>query len=149
MGQQARLHYLQIIKFIDAYLVFPFKMDSFKRQQKGKQAELDACRFLQANGLRLLQQNFNCHYGEIDLIMQDQDDIVFVEVRYRCRTDYGNALESVNNRKINKLIKTAKHFLQMKTWLYKINSRFDVIAIHPVAGKMQLEWIKNAFLVDL
>jgi putative endonuclease len=120
-------------------------MDTFNKQQIGQAAERQACTFLQEKGLRLLIKNYSCPYGEIDLIMQDQDDIVFVEVRSRKRTDYGNALESVNNNKRKKLIKTATHFLQMKQWLHKINSRFDIIAIHPIAGKMQLEWVKNAF----
>ncbi|SRR5579883_1977361 len=120
-------------------------MDSFNRQEKGGQAEEEACKFLQAHGLRLLLRNYRCYHGEIDLIMQDQEHIVFVEVRSRQRTDYGNALESITPTKINKVIKAAKHFLQIKNWLYRVNSRFDVIAIHPVAGKMQIDWIKNAF----
>ncbi|TAK78444.1 MAG: YraN family protein [Gammaproteobacteria bacterium] len=120
-------------------------MDSCNRLEKGHHAEDQACQFLQAKGFRLLQRNYRCYHGEIDLIMQDQEHIVFVEVRSRQRTDYGNAVESITKSKINKLIKTAKHFLQIRKWLYRVNSRFDVIAIHPVEGKMQLEWIKNAF----
>lgn len=124
-------------------------MDSFNKQQKGKEAEQTACQFLQGRGLHLLQQNFHCYYGEIDLIMQDQEDIVFVEVRSRGRRDYGNAAESINKRKQNRLIKTATHFLQMKNWLDKKNSRFDVIAIHIVEQtKLQVEWIKNAFWLE-
>jgi putative endonuclease len=123
-------------------------MDTFDRQKQGKQAELNACEYLQAKGLRLLAQNYHCNHGEIDLIMQDQDDIVFIEVRSRNRVDYGNALESIKKNKINKLIKTATHFLQMKKWLYRVNSRFDIVVIHPIAGRLQLEWIKNAFTVD-
>lgn len=119
--------------------------DSFNRQQIGKKAEEAACTFLQTKGLRLFEKNFHCYHGEIDLIMQDKEDIVFIEVRSRGRTDYGNALESVNKTKTKKLLKTAAHFLQMKKWLYKVNSRFDIVAIHLVAGKMQVEWIKHAF----
>ena len=77
--------------------------------------------------------------------MQDRDHIVFVEVRLRSRTDYGNALESIGRSKINKLLKTATLFLQKNGWLNKVNSRFDVVVIHPVAGKLQLEWLKNVF----
>ena len=120
-------------------------MNVFNRQQIGQNAEQEACKFLQAKGFRLLLQNYRCYHGEIDLIMQDQDDIVFVEVRSRHRLDYGNAFESINHSKMKKIIKTAMHFLQMKKWLDQVNSRFDVVAIHPVAGEMQLEWIKNAF----
>jgi putative endonuclease len=123
-------------------------MNTLNRQQIGIHAEQDACKFLQRKGFRLLEQNYSWYGGEIDLIMQDQEDIVFVEVRRRQHIHYGNALESIDRKKMHKLLKTATHFLQAKKWLHKRNSRFDVIAIHPVAGKMQLEWIKNAFTVD-
>ncbi|MBV9576096.1 MAG: YraN family protein [Gammaproteobacteria bacterium] len=123
-------------------------MASFNSSQKGEVAEREACQFLQTKGLRLLTQNYRCYFGEIDLIMQDQDDIVFIEVRSRRRIDYGNALESINKTKRAKLIKTAIHFLQCTNQLHKTNSRFDVIAIHPIHGKMQLEWIRNAFSVE-
>lgn len=124
-------------------------MTIYKQQDIGRCAEREACDYLQAQGLRLVEQNYTCYHGEIDLIMQDQEDIVFVEVRRRGRVDYGNAIESITKTKMNKLIKTAKHFLQAKKWLDKVSSRFDVIAIHPIQGKMQLEWIKNAFWVDI
>ena len=123
-------------------------MGLYKRHEVGKEAELKACQFLQAKGLALLKQNYHCRYGEIDLIMQDRDDIVFVEVRSRSCTNFGSALESINNHKIKKLIKAALHFLQMKKWLYRFNSRFDVIAIQLIPNNMQLEWFKNAFLID-
>src|SRR5580700_1818748 len=120
-------------------------MDSYNTQQLGELAEQKASIYLQAQGFRLLEQNYHCRYGEIDLIMRDQDDIVFIEVRSRSRSDYGNAAETVNHNKQKKLIKAATLFLQKKEWLYKVNSRFDVVAIQLVAGKWQLEWIKNAF----
>jgi len=118
------------------------------KQQIGKEAENNACHFLQKKGLQLLMQNYRCYYGEIDLIMMDKGDVVFVEVRKRKCIDYGNAFETVNHSKRKKLIKTAMHFLQMKKWMHKVNSRFDIIAIHPVENIMQIEWIKNAFLVE-
>lgn len=123
-------------------------MVACNRQQLGQQAEQAACRFLESKGMRLLLQNYHCRFGEIDLIMQDQDDIVFVEVRSRSRVDYGSAGESITNSKIKKLGKTAVHFLQKKNWLYKFASRFDVIAIHTMDNDMQIEWIKNAFSVE-
>ena len=90
-------------------------------------------------------RNYRCYFGEIDLIMQDQDDIVFVEVRSRRRIDFGTALESINKSKIQKLIKTGIHFLQMRNYLNKINSRFDIITIEQNKGETELSWIKNAF----
>ena len=116
------------------------------RQTKGRTAEDEARHYLQSQGLTLLMQNFRSNHGEIDLIMQDNHDIVFVEVRSRGRTDYGNALESITPTKINKIIHTAKYFLSLNEWTHTISSRFDVIAIHPIDGKTTLEWFKNAFM---
>lgn len=121
----------------------------YNRQTIGQQAENAACAYLTKQGLSLVTRNYRCYHGEIDLIMRDQDDIVFVEVRSRRRTDFGTALESINQAKIIKLTKAASHFLQAKKWHNKVSSRFDVIAIHPIAGHMQLEWIKNAFSVEI
>lgn len=118
------------------------------KQALGQTAEQQACDFLVAQGLRLVMKNYRCYHGEIDLIMQDKADFVFVEVRSRRRTDYGNAVESINKPKQRRLMRAALHFLQMKKCLYKVTSRFDIIAIHPIAGKMQLEWIKHAFSAD-
>ncbi len=122
--------------------------DNINRQQIGKDAEHYACEYLQTKGLGLIIRNYHCYHGEIDLIMQDKDDIVFVEVRSRSRSDYGSALESINKSKQKKLIKTAIHFLQCKKWLHRVNSRFDVIAIQLNNGSRQLDWIKNAFSVE-
>src|SRR5262249_38808465 len=113
----------------------------------GKNAEQKAKSFLQTQGLILIEQNYRSHHGEIDLIMRDKDDIVFIEVRCRSRTDYGNPSESVTISKQMKIIKTAAHFLQKKGWLYKVNSRFDVVALVLAASEWKLDWIKNAFLV--
>jgi len=111
----------------------------------GKRAEHLACQFLQEKGLKFLQQNYRCHHGEIDLIMQDREDIVFVEVRSRNHMEYGSALESISQSKIKKLIRTATHYLQRTNCLYKVTSRFDIIAIDLINGALHPEWIKNAF----
>ncbi len=121
-------------------------MQQTHKQQLGRSAEETACKLLQTNGLTLLEKNFRCKMGEIDLIMQDGDHIVFVEVRSRSRTDYGKADESINRIKKNKIIKTATYYLQYKRWLNSKHGRFDVVAIHFVRGSMTLDWYKSAFL---
>lgn len=110
----------------------------------GQKAEVSACQFLQTKGLRLLERNYNCIFGELDLIMRDKDDIVFVEVRKRDNADFATALESISPPKRKKIIKSAAHFLQKMNWYDKVPCRFDVIAIH----LDQIEWIKNAFYVE-
>jgi len=120
-------------------------MDKLHSKQRiGQKAEDQACVYLQRQGLRLLQKNYRSYHGEIDLIMQDRHDVVFVEVRSRNRIDYGNALESINKNKRRKIIKTALRFLQEKHLLDKVNCRFDVIAM----GSGNLTWIKNAFSLE-
>ena len=123
-------------------------MNKTKHLQFGQWAEKFACEFLKQKGLVLLQQNYRSCYGEIDLIMRDRTVIVFVEVRSRSRKDFGLAVQSINPHKVMKLIKTATHFLQVKKWMDTIQSRFDIVAIQSATGKIELEWIKNAFTTD-
>lgn len=122
--------------------------DALSTRTIGQQAEQYASDYLQARGLRLLAKNYRCRYGEIDLIMQDSHDIVFVEVRSRRNTNYGTAAESINMTKQKKIIVTAINYLKQQGWLDKMNSRFDIIGIHPTAQAHSLEWIKDAFSAD-
>lgn len=80
--------------------------------QSGKDAELQALKYLQHQGLRLLAQNWLCKRGELDLVMLDGDTVVFVEVRYRKHAQWGGALASIDGRKRQKLILAAQFFLQ-------------------------------------
>ena len=67
-------------------------------------AEQAACQFFTSKkGFRLLVKNYHCYHGEIDLIMKDQEEIVFIEVRSLSRTDFGFAKETINNHKQVKL----------------------------------------------
>lgn len=124
------------------------KQAQVSKKQIGLLAEQAACRYLQSQGLRLINRNFQCFHGEIDLIMDDKQQIVFVEVRHRGRRDYGTALESVDQYKMRKLVKTATLYLQKHKLLYKVSSRFDVVSMHGTLAKPEIEWIKNAFTVD-
>lgn len=111
----------------------------------GKQAEDLACEYLHRQGLRLLQRNYTTRYGEIDLVMRDHDTTVFVEVRYRSRDDYVDALNSIDTYKQRKLIRTAQHYLQRQKSNPLHAARFDVIAISAQGTEAQIHWVKNAF----
>lgn len=111
----------------------------------GDRAENDALDFLTQKGLHLLEKNYSCYCGEIDLIMQDTEHIVFVEVRFRTRSAYGSAADSITPQKIKKLIRTATIYLQHKKCLHKVNSRFDVVAIDFTTSAKNISWYKNAF----
>jgi len=114
----------------------------------GKQAENLACQYLQKNGLQLELANYRCKQGEIDLIMQDNDQLVFVEVRYRKNNHFGTGADTVDNRKQHKLILAANHYLSVTN---KHNSacRFDVISISGRIDFKNINWITNAFICKI
>jgi putative endonuclease len=108
----------------------------------GAHAEKLAAQFLQQQGLILLQTNYHCRFGEIDLILKDGDTHVFVEVRLRSSAAFGGAAASIDTRKQAKLLKTAQFYLSE---LKRIPScRFDAVLMQST-DLQQIEWIKNAF----
>ena len=107
----------------------------------GLAAEKLAAQFLQENGLRLLESNFRCRFGEIDLILQDSGVTVFVEVRLRSSPNFGGAAASITNAKQAKIIRTAEAYLQQHD--SRAPCRFDVLLLDGLASTPQ--WIKNAF----
>jgi len=113
----------------------------------GQQAEQWAYNHLQQQGLTLITKNYSCRRGEIDLIMQDKETLVFIEVRYRKSSTFGSALESVDRKKQTKLIFTAEHYIQQQKSSFT-NYRFDVIAITHERNNPIITWVKNAFQVN-
>jgi putative endonuclease len=108
-----------------------------EQQARGLQGEEEALAYLQQKGLTLVERNFRCRTGEIDLIMHDHGVIVFVEVRKRGNLQYGGAAASVTATKQARLVSAAQVFL--KRYASMPQCRFDVVAIE--AGK--LNWLKN------
>ncbi|KIF83015.1 YraN family protein [Noviherbaspirillum autotrophicum] len=108
------------------------------KQVTGQAAEDAALDYLQKQGLTLLQRNFRCKGGEIDLILQHRDTLVFVEVRKRADVRFGGAAASITASKQTRLILAALVFLQR----YRVPPacRFDVIAFDGA----HLSWLKNA-----
>ncbi len=109
---------------------------------RGAQAEQLAAKFLQAQGLKLVQQNYSCKHGEIDLIMQDAATLVFVEVRLRGGNHFGGAAASITATKQGRLMRTAQHYLAALKHIPAC--RFDAVLYEGLDG-MQPQWIKNAF----
>lgn len=108
------------------------------RQITGDAAEDDALDYLRKQGLMLVERNFRCRGGEIDLILQDGNVLVFVEVRKRADRRYGGAAASVTGRKQGRLVIAAQTFLQR--YRTPPACRFDVVAMDGDT----LNWLKNA-----
>lgn len=112
----------------------------------GRIVEEHALQYLSGAGLSPLAQNWSCRFGEIDLIMLERDTVVFVEVRYRKNNCFGGALDSIDQHKRNKLIKTAEYFLNNYPQWLEHPCRFDVITAHPSSAQIfTLDWIQDAF----
>jgi putative endonuclease len=107
------------------------------KQRTGDAAEEQALIYLQKAGLQLVQRSFLCKGGEIDLIMRDQQYLVFVEVRKRKNAQFGGALASITASKQKRLVHAAQVYLKSVKPLPPC--RFDVVAIEAD----QLQWLKN------
>jgi putative endonuclease len=108
------------------------------QQVTGEAAEDEALRWLQKRGLELVERNFRCKAGEIDLILREGPTLVFVEVRKRADRRHGGAAASVTPAKQRRLLHAAQFYLQRLRAMPPC--RFDVIAFDGT----ELSWLKNA-----
>lgn len=113
-------------------------------RDQGSQAEEQALKHLLAQGLKMVERNFYSRRGEIDLVMLDAGNLVFVEVRSRNNENFGSAAESITRAKQLRVIQAARHFLQVKSEWANTPCRFDVVAITGRSNG-KVDWIKNAF----
>jgi len=107
------------------------------QQVEGRLSEDEALAYLQAQGLALVERNFLCKAGELDLVMRDGPGLVFVEVRKRASTRFGGALWSITPAKQKRLLRTAQYYLLRYHQVPPC--RFDVVAIE----NGQLRWLRN------
>ena len=108
----------------------------------GAEAEQLAATFLQRQGLKLVETNYRCRFGEIDLVCKDQNTLVFVEVRLRGNDAFGGAAASITASKQHKLVLAARHYLQQLRAFPAC--RFDVVLLRGLRDN-DIEWIRNAF----
>ncbi len=108
---------------------------------RGAEAETLAAAFLEARGLKILERNYRCRLGEIDLIACDGVTTVFVEVRRRASRAFGGAAASITATKRLKLLKAARHYMSRLRTLPLC--RFDALLIE--GEPPRIEWIRNAF----
>jgi putative endonuclease len=104
-----------------------------------------ACHHLQRQGLRLIERNYRCRFGEIDLVMCDGGTVVFIEVRYRRSRQFGHPAETVDARKRERLCRAGSHFIQHRARLRESPCRFDVVTVEPNARGHRVSWFPHAF----
>ena len=126
----------------------------------GQWAEQQALEFLQAQGFVLIVMNYHCRYGEIDLIVQKNQELIFVEVKARSATRYAQSYETISFSKQKKIMKSALCFLNTHPQFQHFYCRFDVICFdffQQFAKKIQQDfskftydqqWIENAFTFE-
>ncbi len=112
------------------------------RSSPGAGAEQWAAQYLQQNGLEIIAKNYRGRFGEIDLIMQDNATLVFVEVRLRRNANFGGAAASIDARKQQRIIRTAQQYLANLERMPPC--RFDAVLMDDVLGN-NVQWLKNAF----
>ncbi len=117
------------------------------KQRLGKEGERIAEEYLKKKGYTLVERNYRCRTGEVDLIVLDRRVVVFVEVKTRSDYRFGTPLEAVAARKQQKMIRAAQFFLHEKK-LHQRDARFDVVGISWPGENPVVEHIKNAFEVS-
>lgn len=105
-----------------------------------------ACSYLESKGYKMIERNFSCRAGEVDIIGIDGDTIAFIEVKSRTSVDYGNPSEAVSRSKQSKIVKTALFYMTIHN-LFDYMCRFDVIEVltDGTKEKTNINLIKNAF----
>ncbi len=127
---------------------FKKKAPTSNAPNKGKQKEQQACHWLQAQGYQILEQNYHCKGGEIDLIALSSSQpshatLLFIEVKYRKNNHFGHPREFVTPKKQHRIIQCAQLFLLKNPKLAHLPMRFDVMTFEGEQSTPQ--WIKNAF----
>jgi putative endonuclease len=113
----------------------------------GERVERQASDWLIEQGLTLITRNYLCKSGEIDIIMEQDNCLVFIEVRYRKQVYFGSPAETITLAKQNKVRLAAEHFLLAHSQHQRKACRFDVIAAQPAnsGDRLHFDWIRNAF----
>jgi len=119
-------------------------------KRKGLHYENLAKNYLVQRGLTLLRQNYHSRYGEIDLIMLQQEVLCFIEVKYRNSMGFGGAASAIPIQKQRKIVKTAQVFIAENDRLKQHSMRFDALLMQQNAGRQSnnINWIQNAFYAE-
>jgi len=120
------------------------KVKDTQKITTGKEGEKIAAIYLEKNGYRIIEVNFRCPIGEIDIVAKEKDDLVFVEVKTRKSIALGYPEQAVGIRKQKKMSQLALWYMQ-KRKIADTNARFDVVAITLIPDNNEVRLIQNAF----
>ncbi len=116
-------------------------MDHIKTGLRGENIALD---YLRNEGYIIIERNYRCYLGEIDIIAKDGNILVFVEVKSRRSCKFGMPQEAVGTKKQKKISMIAMFYLHEKN-LSDVNARFDIVAVYIDSGAPFVELIRDAF----
>lgn len=115
----------------------------YERHETGRMGEEIAVTYLQQNGYQIIEKNFECRQGEIDIIAKEKNEIVFIEVKTRSSALYGLPKEAVDKIKKKHIYRSAEYYIYRKH-LENYPIRIDVIEIYKKQGKFKVHHIKQA-----
>ena len=111
---------------------------------KGSLGEKLVCVYLDRYGYEIIEKNYRCTSGEVDVIFKDKLEIVFAEIKTRTSVEFGNPAEAVDLKKRKHILNVARYYLYTKS-LFENPVRFDVIEVYFNKDKPIINHIKNAF----
>lgn len=113
------------------------------KQEYGKEGEDFAAKYLEENGYKILERNFACKRGEIDIIALQNNQIIFIEIKTRTSIKYGLPAEAVTETKLKHLYKTAEYYLITRNLFGNIDTRIDVIEVYKSKNNLRLNHLKQ------
>jgi putative endonuclease len=113
------------------------------RRQIGLNAEQRAVQYLRTAGLQIVQRNYACRMGEIDIVARHGTTLAIVEVQLRSTQRYGGAAASITRAKRRRLVLATRHLLARYPMLQRMPVRFDAVLVPP--GDGAIEWLRGAF----
>ncbi len=115
------------------------------KRRTGEGIEALVCDHITDLGAAVLEKNFRCRFGEVDIIARDGKYLCFIEVKYRKDIRYGSPQEAVTSSKQKHICNVSKFYLYSKYKSFDVPVRYDVIAVSPKDNIYTINWIKNAF----
>ncbi|MEM8593552.1 MAG: YraN family protein [Pseudomonadota bacterium] len=115
-------------------------------KNNGLRAERAAQQLVKEHKHQIIKLNYQCRFGEIDIITQHNHTMVFIEVRQRSKQQWGGAIHSITRSKQSKIIRCANYFMGKNPHLAYLNARFDVICFEDTFDVTLATWIEHAFM---